>query len=145
MGLDSRFCSPFWLDAVIAAEEQLDIGPWLRSLTNPARHELLNAVMSARLPGTDTTFFAADVINDFMRAFMTHNDLAVHPEWVWALPKEQRARWWKAIAFVFNSLSGNERGLYPVGEAAKALLGRLDEAQEELGDASLAEIRRYVI
>jgi hypothetical protein len=142
ISLDSKFCNPGWLAAAEAVETSSGIvGSHLRSLKRPEVHEFLNAMMSVRLPGTDTPLFPADVINNVMRAFMTQHDLAVSPEWIQALPKEQRVRWWKAMVLVFNDLPDEERKRLEVRPAAMALLQSLDEVQEELGAASLAEIK----
>lgn len=145
ISLDSRFCNPDWLAAAEAVETSSGIvGSHLRYLKRPEVHEFLNAMMSARLPGTDTPLFSAGVINRVMCAFMTQHDLAVSPEWIKALPKEQRVRWWKAMVLAFNDLPNEERKRFEVQPAGMALLQRLYEVQEELGAASLAEIKRYL-
>jgi hypothetical protein len=144
ISLDSRFCKPDWLAAAEAVETSSGIvGSHLRSLKLSEVHEFLNAMMSARLPGTDTPLFPADVLNRVMRAFMTQHDIAVSPGWIQALPQEQRVRWWKAMVLVFNGLPNEERMRFEVRPAAMALLQNLDEVQEELDAASLAEIKRY--
>lgn len=143
ISLDRRFCNPAWLAAAVAAEASSGILQRLHSLKRPEAHGLLNAMMSARLPGTDTPLFPAETISYVMRTFMIDHSLAVDPKWIRALPDEQRMRWWKAMVLVFSDLPDEERMRFSVQAAAFALLQSLEEVQKELGVASLAEIKRY--
>jgi hypothetical protein len=138
--LDPRFRNPEWLAAAVLAENLLPVLPRLRALKPSEIHEFHNAMMSVRLPGTDTPLFPVDAINNITRAFMLEPTL-IDPKWLLALPDEQRMNWWKAMVFFFNSFSDQDGWDFRFERAA--LLQRLGQVQDVLGAAALAEIKGY--
>ena len=140
--LDSRFCNPEWLAAALAIENSSSFER--PPFGKPAEtFRFLNALMSARLPGTDTPLFPADLTTGVMRTFLLRNYLAVGRDELMPLPPKEKVRWWKAIALIFNSAAFEIHMPAWVEHAVSALLSDLEAVEKELGHASLARIKKH--